>query len=54
MTAKVAVVKINDDAQAAMKKALKLIGKIDDLNTKDRQVVIKVGVFDPESGVTPR
>jgi uncharacterized protein (DUF362 family) len=50
LTAKVAVVKTNDDAQAAMKKALKLIGKIDDLNTKDRQVVIKVGVFDPESG----
>ena len=50
MTAKVAIMKINNDAQAAMKKALKLIGKIDDLNTKDRQVAIKVGVFDPKSG----
>jgi uncharacterized protein (DUF362 family) len=46
MVSKVAVVEFNEDIQESFKQALKLIGKIDDLNTMDRSVVIKLGVFD--------
>jgi len=49
LTSKVAVVKIGGDAQAALKKAVGLVGKIDDLNVKDRPVAVKVGVFEPSS-----
>jgi uncharacterized protein (DUF362 family) len=42
---KVAIVEFNGDVQRSLKQALKLIGNIDDLNTKKRPVVIKVGVF---------
>jgi len=42
---KVAIVEFNGDVQRSLKQALKLIGNIDDLNTKERSVVIKVGVF---------
>ena len=45
MVSKVAIVEFNGDAQSSLKQALKLIGNIDDLNTKERSVVIKVGVF---------
>ncbi len=45
MVSKVAIVEFNGDAQSSLKQALKLIGNIDDLNTKKRPVVIKVGVF---------
>lgn len=47
---KVAIVEFNGDVQEAFTRALKLIGKIDDLNDKDRNVVIKVGVFNPKGG----
>ena len=50
LRSKVALVEITDDAEASLKKALMLIGGIVDLNSPERSVVIKVGVFDPESG----
>jgi uncharacterized protein (DUF362 family) len=34
------------DAQASLEEALRLIGGIDDLNLRNRNVVVKVGVFD--------
>jgi len=45
VVSKVAIVEFNGDVQKSLKQALKLIGNIDDLNTKKRPVVIKVGVF---------
>ena len=45
MTSKVAIVEFNGDVQESFERALELIGNIDDLNTTDRSVVIKVGVF---------
>ena len=45
MTAKVAAIEFKGDAADSLKHALPLIGGIDDLNTADRSVVIKVGVF---------
>lgn len=49
MVAKVAVVGLEQGAEQAFTQALKLIGKIDDLNTPKRSVTIKVGIFDPKS-----
>ncbi len=46
VASKVAIVEFNGDVQESFKRALKLIGKIDNLNTTERPVVIKVGVFD--------
>lgn len=46
MRPKVAIVKFENDAFKPLEKALELIGKISDLNTTKRSVVIKVGVFD--------
>jgi len=46
MVSKVALVESNGDVQGAFKRALKLIGEIDDLNTAERSVVVKLGVFD--------
>jgi len=45
VVSKVGIVEFNGDVQRSLKQALKLIGNIDDLNTKERPVVIKVGVF---------
>lgn len=45
MASKVALVEVNGDAQEALKKALTLFGRIDDLNTTKKPVVVKVGVF---------
>jgi uncharacterized protein (DUF362 family) len=47
---KVALIELIDDVEASLGKALKLIGGIADLNTPERSVVVKVGVFDPEAG----
>ena len=44
MTSKVAIVELDDHAES-LKNALHLIGGIDDLNTNEKPVVIKVGVF---------
>jgi len=46
VVSKVAVVEFNGDAQESFKRALDLIGSINELNTAERPVVIKVGVFD--------
>jgi uncharacterized protein (DUF362 family) len=46
VVSKVAIVEFNEDVQESFRQALKLIGKIDDLNTVERSVVIKLGVFD--------
>ena len=49
MVSKVAVVELGQDVKQSFKRALQLIGKIDNLNTVDRSVVIKVGIFDPKT-----
>ena len=49
MVSKVAIVELGQDGTQSFRHALELIGKIDDLNTAKRSVVIKVGVFDPEA-----
>lgn len=46
---KVAVVKIDRDVKSSLKKAVKLIGDIADLNVPGRSVVVKVGLFDPRT-----
>ncbi len=46
MASQVALVESNGDVQESFNQALKLIGKIDDLNTAEWSVVVKVGVFD--------
>ncbi len=45
---KVAIVEFEGTAQKSFERALELIGGIEDINTRERDVVIKVGVFDPE------
>ena len=47
MVPKVAIVEFEEDAQATLERALTLVGRIDDLNSKKRPVTIKVGVYDP-------
>ncbi len=49
MFSKVALVELDQDVKQSFKQALQLIGKIDDLNTADRSVVVKVGIFDPKT-----
>jgi len=46
VVSKVAVVEFNGDVHGSFKHALELIGNVDDLNTTESPVVIKVGVFD--------
>ena len=46
MVSTVAIVELGGDVQDSFERALKLIGRIDDLNTRERSVVVKVGVFD--------
>jgi len=43
----VALMEIGQDASASFSEALELIGGINDLNRFDREVLLKVGVFDP-------
>jgi len=45
LASKVALVELNRDARECFQRALKLIGDLDDLNERERPVVIKVGVF---------
>jgi len=45
LVSKVAIVELHDNVQLSFKRALELIGKIDDLNTATRSVVVKVGIF---------
>jgi uncharacterized protein (DUF362 family) len=46
MDSKVALVKTTEDFFGAFRRALDLIGGIDDLNSKGRVATIKVGIFD--------
>jgi hypothetical protein len=48
MQAKVAVVEINGDCAGALRRAVDLLGGIDDLNTPEREVALKIGLFDPK------
>lgn len=48
MNSKVAIVRTNDGCKMALQRAIRLIGGIDDLNVKDRDVTIKIGVYDPK------
>ncbi|MFW9967259.1 MAG: DUF362 domain-containing protein [Candidatus Thorarchaeota archaeon] len=50
MNAIVAAVDLREHKQDAVKYACDLIGGIDDIDVSDSEVVIKVGVFYPESG----
>jgi len=50
LTSKVAVVEFGADTVESLRHALDLIGRIDDLNTAERSVVVKVGVFSHKAG----
>lgn len=45
MVSKVAVVEFDEDNMPQLRRALDLIGGIEDLDTVKRQIVVKVGVF---------
>jgi len=47
VTARVAVVEFGEDYAEPLRRALDLIGGIGDLNTEKRNVVVKVGLFQP-------
>lgn len=49
MISKVAVVKTGDGCERAFQRAIDLIGGIKDLDVDDRDVSIKIGVYDPEN-----
>ena len=53
MVSKVAVVKFEESLQASLDQAFKLIGDIGDLNTPERSVVIKPGIFDHRKNTHP-
>ncbi len=50
MTSKVAIIKLGENNTESFNQALNLIGGIDNLNTPDRPLVIKVGVFSHKAG----
>ena len=50
MTSKVAIVEPNDNDEEALSRTIQQIGGIDELNTSERSVVIKVGVFSHRAG----
>ena len=52
LASKVVIVECNGDVQEAFNQAFKLIGRIDDLNTAERSVVVKVGVFNHKGSRT--
>jgi uncharacterized protein (DUF362 family) len=43
---KVALVKFGEDVPSSLERAFKLVGGISDLNTPEKSIVIKVGVYD--------
>lgn len=45
MKTKVAIVRTNNGADQALKESIKLIGGIDDLNSKEKDVTIKIGFY---------
>jgi len=50
LTSKVAVIKFDGDPVGSLRHVLEEMGGIDDLNTAERSVVVKVGVFNHEAG----
>ena len=46
MESKVALIRSNGDVKGSLERALTLIGGIDDLNTEERTVIVKPGIFD--------
>ena len=46
LKSKVAVIRSNGDVRGSFERALSLIGGIDDLNTEERTVIVKPGIFD--------
>ncbi len=50
MSPKVAVIEFGKNIEESFRKALQLIGGIDDLTTSQRSVVVKVGVFSHKAG----
>jgi len=50
LTSKVAIMEFDGDKAEPLKQVLDLIGGIDDLNTTERSVVVKVGVFSHKAG----
>ena len=50
MTSKVAIIEFDGDPAGSLKRVLDIIGGIDDLNTAERSVVVKVGVFSDKAG----
>jgi len=50
LTSKVAIMEFDGDKAEPLKQVLDLIGGIDDLNTTQRSVVVKVGVFSHKAG----
>lgn len=53
MVSKVAIVEFDENVQESFDQALKLIGGINDLNTPERSVVIKPGIFDHRKKKNP-
>jgi uncharacterized protein (DUF362 family) len=45
---KVAIVEFGEDVKTSLDEAVKLTGGIADLHTNERNIVVKVGVFDPK------
>ncbi|MDH5634475.1 MAG: hypothetical protein OEY30_01470, partial [Candidatus Bathyarchaeota archaeon] len=45
LTSEVAIIEFDGDPAGSLKQVLDMIGGIDDLNTAERSVVVKVGVF---------
>jgi len=50
LTSRVAIVELEENSQKSLKRALELIGGIEDLNTAKNSVVVKVGVFSHKVG----
>ena len=50
LTSKVAIIKFDGDPAEQLKQVLNMIGGIDDINTAERSVVVKVGVFSHKAG----
>jgi uncharacterized protein (DUF362 family) len=49
MKSRVALVDVGENPTSAYRKAVRLIGGIDDLSMRDREIVIKVGIFNPKA-----
>jgi len=50
LTSKVALIEFDGDPTESLRKGLGIIGRIDDLNTAERSVVVKVGAFSHKAG----